>query len=464
MKLKKGNVIAQVVAHDLCVGCGVCAGICPSSDLTMLDAPNGDLIARWVDGPCATDCGLCVVSCPFGEGVLNPRAMNEEVFRVNTIPAAQPFHEDAGYYDKAYAGFSEANRPTSASGGLLTWTLERLLATNAVDRVAVVVLEPGDIQHFRFVFKGAGTVSEVRQAAGSVYQPVEISELIRQVLGEPGLRWAVTGVPCLCAGVRQAMQRMPKLRRAIRYVFGMVCGMYQNRFYTEALLAAAGVGNQTISKIEFRRKAESGDPSNYRFRATDQRGPGPEIAYHGLPYYLGKNAYFRLNACNACMDVFAEGADACYMDAWLPEYKDEPRGTSLVLVRNPEIRRLLEAGRDDKSLVLDEIAIDKICASQRYHLRRKRHLIDLRQGRKIDPSTGRAFSFGDKLDWFVQRYTQRRSKAAWARVGRAKGLQAFRRSAWDVRLLIKVEPYINRIVNRVVRLVRAVPVMKSSLS
>ena len=446
------NVILQVVRKDLCSGCGVCVGICPGQVLSMTEAPNGDLTSRWTKAPCTANCGLCLTVCPFAEGVLNPRPLNQEAFGPQQDRLDQHFHEDTGYYDRAFVGYAEANRDASASGGLLTWTLESLLVAGEVDRVAVVVCEPEHVQGYRFVFEESQTIQEVRRGAGSVYHQVEISEILQHIAREPALRWAVTGVPCLCAALRQAMHRMPKLGSSICYLLGLACGMYQNRFYTEMLLAESGVDPRNTVNIEYRRKSDGGSPSDYRFCGTDNRGQGKEIAYHGLPYYLGRNSFFRVNACNFCRDVFAETADACFMDAWLPEYQKEPRGTSLVLVRNQVIRQMLEQGEAENSVFLDEIGIEKVVASQKGHVRRKRQLIVLRQGKAIDPSSGSAFTISDRLAWLVQRYAQRRSKDAWATIGRNKGVQAFWRATWDVSLLIHLEAIYNKTLGRVLRL------------
>jgi coenzyme F420-reducing hydrogenase beta subunit len=248
------------------------------------------------------------------------------------------------------------------------------------------------------------------------------------------------------------MERIPRSKQSVRYLLGLACGMYQNRFYTELLLAESGVDRKGVKKIEYRRKSDGAAPSDFRFRGTDNRGPGRDIAYHGLPFYLGKNAFFRVNACNFCMDVFAEGADACYMDAWLPEYMNEPRGTSLVLVRNPQIRQLFDRGRTGKSLNLEEIGIEKMIASQAGHVRRKRYLIDMRRGSKMDRSTGRPFALSDRLSWALQRYAQRRSKEAWAAAGRSRGVRAFWSAAWDITLPIRIQEAYDRTVGRVLRL------------
>jgi coenzyme F420-reducing hydrogenase beta subunit len=332
--------------------------------------------------------------------------------------------------------------------------LERLLATGEVDRVGVVSCEADGTQGFRFVVREAQSIDETRRAAGSVYHQVEIADILRRIASNPDLRWAVTGVPCLCAAMRRAMGRAPTLRRSVRYLLGLACGMYQNTFYTELLLAESGVDRNRVTRIEYRGQPDEGSASNYRFRASDDRRSGTAIAYHGLPYYLGFNAFFRVNSCNSCMDVFAEGADACFMDAWLPEYRNEPRGTSLVLVRNPAIRRLLGQSIAKTGVCLNEIGIDKVIASQQMHVLRKRYLIHMRKGEKVNRFTHRPFALSDRVAWFVQRYAQRRSKNAWATAGRSRGHRAFWRAAWDVVLLVKAESCARRLARQLRALAR----------
>ena len=446
------NVMACVVDHDLCSGCGVCAGVCPTNALSMAEALNGDLTASWVSEPCGLNCGLCLAACPFGERVLDPRNINKEIFGPGDGRQVLPlFHEDAGYYLSAFVGYSIINRPLSASGGLLTWTLERLLTEGKVDRVAVVTGISDKLRGYNFVFREVQTVEDIRQAAGSVYHQVDVTEIVRRIMGEDKIRWAVTGVPCLCVGLRQAMQRIPALRRSICYLLGVACGMYQNTCYTELLLAESGIDSRQATRIEYRHKAEGRPVSNYGFRVIGERGTEREITYQGLPFYLGKNAFFRLNACNYCKDVFAEAADACFMDAWLPEYHGECDGTSIALIRNRDIQYMLEQGKAAKVLHLDQVGIEQVVASQNFHVRRKRYLINMRQGISTRGSSIGA-CINDWFAWRVQRYAQRRSKKAWMTFGRGRNVKVFWLAVWDVSLLITLQTLYSRIVHRIRRI------------
>ncbi len=450
---KPSNVIHTVVERDRCSGCGVCAGICPGKFLTMTDAPNGDLIAQWSVGPCATDCGLCLAVCPFGNGIFDPRPLNQAVFGVSECTATKHVHEDVGYFENALAGYAETHRSTSASGGLLTWTLEQLLSRSEVDRIGIVVCQPDIEEGSRFVFKVAKTIEDLRQGAGSAYHQVEISGILQHIMQNPGHRWAITGVPCLCAAIRQAMQRVPSIGRSIRYLFGLACGMYQNRFYTELLCCASGVQPQYANRIQYRIKASAGPASNFRFQATARNGwEGKAIEYHGLPYFLGRNAFFRVNACNYCKDVFAETADACFMDAWLPAYQNDTGGTSVILVRNHALRSLFNTGIKAPDVFICPIDVESVVASQAGHINRKRYLTAMRQGESHDKRTGKRFLLSDRIDWLVHRHVQLRSKGMWLKKGRTKGYLVFLMSMWDLCLVVLAVAVFNKALRHSLRL------------
>jgi len=87
---------------------------------------------------------------------------------------------------------------------------------------------------------------------------------------------------------------------------------------------------------------------------------------------------FAMDACSHCDDVFAEVADVAFMDAWLPEYERNPRGTSLVIARSGLALDLLRSGQESGDLVLEDIAVDRVVLSQNAALREKRERLAVR--------------------------------------------------------------------------------------
>lgn len=411
MRTNAMNVFDKVVNAGLCCSCGLCAGVCPANALEMAIQENGDLAPSCVNEKCLDKCGFCLKVCPFESGIYNPRELNERLYgqESNTGSSYAP---DIGWFLDCFVGYRKDPdlRRLSASGGLLTRCLEDLLTKGLVSKVATVRFAPGKEGYFEFF--SASTVSELRSAAGSVYQPVSISSVIREIRRSENETWAVVGVPCLCAAVQRAK---PILNDKVKFVFGLACGMYQNVFYTDLLLAESGINKDEVASIRYRVKTDIGPANNYGFQAIDINGKvGKLIPYKGLPYFLGKHAFFRQNACNFCMDVFAESADACFMDAWLPNFTKDPKGSSLIIVRNREIQELFASWQSEGELSLDKISPVKIVLSQKGHVRRKRELIEMRRSvlsskyiRGVRPNVG------ERVSWWLDKHTQTRSKLAW---------------------------------------------------
>lgn len=445
---KRGNVVDQVVLRGRCSGCGVCAGVCPEKKLMMDFCLNGDLVAGWTTQECHKDCALCLQVCPFANGVFDPRPLNRQMYASSSL--SQDFHEDVGFFDNAVVGFSPKNRRFCASGGLLTWTMEELFRLGTINRAAVVRCEVNEARSYSFAFFEAKNVEELRASSGSVYHQVEISSLIRYIRQQRGLRWAITGVPCLCSAVRRAMDLFDDLASSVQFIFGMACGMYQNRYYTEMLLAASGLLPWQVRDVKYRLKPLSIGANNFRFQGVTPEKSGIAIDYLGLPAHLGRYAYFRCNSCNYCKDVFAEQADACYMDAWLPEYQKELSGTNLVITRNPTLSRLLEIAAKEGRIELKSINIADIATSQKGHILRKRHLIALRLKEKLDVS-GSSFPIEFRFNWAIQKYVQKRSKAAWAR---HRTISKFNLATLDLSVLCGIEMFLSRTFWRVLRFVK----------
>lgn len=427
------NVVSEVVRKGKCSGCGVCAGICPANVLSMELQENGDLVPKIINDHCIDKCHQCLDVCPFSQGYHNPRQQNADLFK--SFPNAK-YDDHIGWHVRSVVGArrNDAMRNASASGGLTTWCLETLLRKHLVTRVAVVRPAQDNRNGF-FEFASVSSVDELRQVSGSVYHPVEISGILKEIKPNKEDRWAIVAVPCLASAIRNCR----RLRDSVPFVLGLACGMYQNLFYTELLLAESGVDRNAAFGIQYRRKSSTAPPANYRFRGADHRGPGREIPYHSLPFYLGKQAYFRINACNFCMDVFAESADACFMDAWLPPYNADPKGTSLVIIRNPLLDTLFQQGLCDGEIDTTDILAQDATKSQAGQVKRKQHLIYMRLGGNQPENAAQVKSAPiDMLWWQLEQRTQRRSKKAWARYGRTYGKRAFWILMMDVLMLARL--------------------------
>lgn len=360
------NVIEIVVKNDFCIGCGVCAGICPSNNLHMDWSSQGELIP-YENNDCSDKCSICLDVCPFYDHKINQDNIAEFLF--SKIPKID-YNEYAGYHLNCYVGFQkdDKKRLKSASGGLATSFLSSLLEKNIVDKIVAVGANENNRM---FDFKILSNPKEVYSSAGSAYYPVEISLILKKILEEKDEKsYAIIALPCVVYALRLAMEKIPKLERKIKIIASLTCGQLQNRFCTELLALESGIKVDELLTIDFRRKSRKNPASNFMQVSIDKDGnDGIHQPYQKLPFHLWYYHYFKQNACNYCDDVFGEVADVTFMDAWLPEYIDDHKGTSLVIVRTSAVQKLLESSKES---VLNNINVQRVVESQNGPIQKKR--------------------------------------------------------------------------------------------
>ena len=243
---------------------------------------------------------------------------------------------------------------------MVTWLLEKLLDNNNVDAVISVI--PNNNPNKLFKYSILNTKEEVRKAAGSVYYPVELSEVIEYILNNEQ-RFAIVGLPCFIKALRLMMNNNYKLKNRVKVLIGLVCGQQKNKKYTDYLIKKSGLrGNP--NRVYYRVKnKEAAD--NYFFYCKNNSQQGKKLSWKKDVSSIWSGRFFTINACNYCDDIFSELADIVFMDAWLPKYSKDPKGTNLVIVRSPLINNILQDGLLVKELFLQKINKDKVINSQR---------------------------------------------------------------------------------------------------
>lgn len=364
------DVIQEVVRKDWCVGCGMCAAVCPMNRLAMKWNDRGEYNPVEIENcaACPAGCSLCYQVCPAHGNTKNETEIGRKWY--GDVQGIQ-HTDETGYYLSAYVGYSKQHRAAGASGGMATWLLELLLLSKLVDAVAAVgrTVNPDKL----FEFKLCRNVDEVRACSRSVYYPVEASQVIQYILKNDG-RYAIIGLPCFCKALRLAQDKIPKLNKRIKYILGLTCGHQSSKFFAEYICALGGGNPHELKEIVFRTKDLSQPASNpvISFRSGDGKTQlSKQVLWWDGVGDAYNNAYFQLPGCFYCDDVFAETADAVFMDAWLPEYSKQPEGHNLLLIRNIEIYEYIQEGLSN-DLSSMKLPIEKVIQSQKGVLDRKR--------------------------------------------------------------------------------------------
>ncbi len=380
------NVCSIIVKNDFCIGCGVCAGICPSQTLKMMLSPFGEFNPVDVHGKCLANCHLCLTSCPFGNRDENEDTIASALFAQQ---AGIKHTRETGYYLSSYVGFSNVDdhRANGSSGGLATWLLEKLLTEQRVDHV--ICVRPAENEDTFFKFDIFTASLDVRNASRSSYYPNQLSEVIQYVLNHSG-RYAVTGLPCYLKALRLASAKIPKLRTRIIYYVGLACGQLPSTRFVDYMAAKLGIEASVVCRVQFRVKDYKRPANDYGLMVEYQRMGAKDQKTIYRSEGMGRiwsYGYFKHNACSYCDDVFAEVADVVLMDAWLQGYAEKSEGFSIALIRHSEIEKLFIEGAAASELSLQEIPIEAVMVSQRGVLTRKR--TDLAD--RLNLAKGRAY-------------------------------------------------------------------------
>ena len=366
------NLLSEVVANGWCKGCGMCAAICPMGRLDMKFNEKGEYNPVEVEGAtkCSKNCKLCYQVCPAHGNTLNETEIGRHLY--GNIEGIKHSVE-TGYYLSSYLGYSNINghRANGSSGGLATWTLEKLLDTGIVD--AVVCVGRTENPEKFFEFKICKSSKDIRQCSRSAYYPVEISQVIKYILKNKG-RYAIIGLPCVCKSIRLAQSKYPQLQKRIKLVLGLVCGRSASKYFVEYLVGLDGGDPHNINNFNFRVK-KSEMPAKSTFGLCSYSAGELDKRKEGYVSFSSEwsDGYFKPKGCFYCDDIFAECSDAVFLDAWLDPYSNSPKGHNIIIVRSSLVDDIYTAASTE--VVLSTLDIHSVIRSQQRVVFLKRYRI-----------------------------------------------------------------------------------------
>ena len=352
--------VAEVVARDLCVGCGLCEAV-TGGRVSMASTPTGSLRPAPVDGFTAEEERAILDACP---GVTAEP-------RVDMSLPLDPIWGRCGTMRYAWAS-DPGVRFTAATAGVLTALGQHLLASGEASSVLHVGPDPSRPLRSRWVI--STTPTEVLANAGSRYGPTAPLAGLGVALdrGEP---FAVIAKPCDLGALQRRAAADPRIDKLVVARLAMVCGGQSRLSKTQRLLDQLGVAESAVTLIRYR---GHGNPGPTRVETRD--GQTFEVGY--LELWEDEGTWDLETRCKLCPDALGEAADVAVADVWpggAPTGEDE--GFSGVIARSAVGESLLSRAAAEGRIVLgDAIGPRELDDMQPHQVRKKEALAARYQG------------------------------------------------------------------------------------
>ncbi len=350
--------VAEVIANNYCIGCGLCAYADPSTFAMNLN-DYGQFEAMYTKPD--FDRALVDEICPFSDFALNEDQLGVELFPHNQ------YLDTLGYISKSYAGFviEGEYRRNGSSGGLGSWLANELLTRSLID--GVIHLKSSESEKLFFEYGISSNHNEIITNSKSRYYPVKLDDVLLYIKNHPG-RYLFVGIPCMVKALRLLARKEKEINDSIAFVLGLVCGHIKSTAFAEMLGWQLGVKPAELKSIDFRAKLDGYGSNQYGVTVTSVKNRSiirvtsqPVNEMFGTNWGLG---YFKSTACDFCDDITAETADITIGDAWLPEYVGDSEGTNIIVVRNSFFNEMLQSAQKRGQIQIKELHPERIIESQ----------------------------------------------------------------------------------------------------
>lgn len=206
-------------------------------------------------------------------------------------------------------------------------------------------------------------IEDIYKYAGTRYFPIPVNKILKEINSREG-KFAVIGTPCQIYGISKYEMIDTKIKDKIYIKIGFFCGGAPNLNAYKYYMFANNIKNKDMSSIY----RGIGWPGNNVFeyngskKILKSRRPKSFSGkvYHTLSFF----PIFAQKRCLLCIDRFSSFADISVGDAWLDIFKDDEKGTSLIITRNDKIDEILLKMKGDKYIYFDDISEAQVIGSQ----------------------------------------------------------------------------------------------------
>lgn len=343
--------ITYTTDNNLCTGCGVCEGACPSSAI-RISVIEGNFRPVVDADHCRNDkgCHRCYDICP-GIGVNLVQIAKEQFCSVETKE-----DEFIGKYLKCFSGYSNDYdiRYHSASGGMVSQFLIWLLEHDKIDGAVVTKFDKDASLLFSSYI--ATSKDEVIAARSTKYAPVTLNHAVEDIKKAAGSRYVIVGVPCHIEGFRKYSKIDKVFRDKVIGYFALYCSSGRSFYLTEYVFKTRGIEKNELTYFQYRDEGCLGS------MVTETKTKRTKEAFQS--YYHPLRSIFVPRRCTMCIDHYGELGDVSFGDIHIEPYIKDKIGVSSLIVRNPLFLKYLLEAKIDGAVTLDELSVELLNRSQ----------------------------------------------------------------------------------------------------
>jgi coenzyme F420 hydrogenase subunit beta len=359
MKLPVLNSIDDVVARQLCTGCGACAAVAPEAFAMADTLEHGrrPIAVGTGDAQRAASRSALAV-CPGAEVRidLTPKQETEHIaeLRSGWGPVLEIWEGWATDETMRHRGSSGGAATAIALAAIESAGLSGVLHTRA--RIDQPILNETTLSTSR---------EALLAAAGSRYAPASPGDGLPMIEAADGPCLFI-GKPCDVVGARRVAERRPALARNLAGTMAIFCAGTPTTRATVRLLERLDVHDpRDVVSIRYRGDGWPGE-TRVVVRRPDGRLEERTLSYEeSWGEVLTNDKQWR---CHLCADHSGEAADLSVGDAWQDRVDGEP-GRSLILVRTARGRELLTNAIASGSLEIRPVLTNALPRAQRNLLR-----------------------------------------------------------------------------------------------
>lgn len=368
----------NVIEKNYCIGCGACASV-KDSPFEMKMDKFGNIVAQPIKNLDNNSAKVLKI-CPFSNDAKNEDEISDIIF-----PKIKNVDPKIGRHIECFAGFVEKGdfRKKGSSGGIAKWLGYTLLKENKIDYfVQILPNKTNNPNKPLFEYVVISDKDEVLKGSKSAYYPVTLVGVIKTLREKEG-RYAITGVPCFIKTLRLLALEDETLKQRITYTIGIICGGMKSANHSKLIGWQLGVKPENLVGIDFRRKYKDKPASNkiYQVWSDIDNSERFEDSYKIFGTDWG-SGFFKPKACDFCDDIVGETADISIGDAWLPQFVNDPKGTSILVVRNAEILEIVNKYARNNTIALHKLTAEEVAVSQEGGFRHRREALSYRIAKK----------------------------------------------------------------------------------